>query len=79
MRLLTTVLSTAVFLGGAAGISPAQEQRRPAREEERDVEINRLHDANAQRDANAARDFYARAVTGAKGEHRKGAYLGVAT
>ena len=83
MCLLPTLLTTVVLFGGATGAALAQEQQQqqqPLRDENRDVEIHRLHDANAQRDANAARDFYSRVVTGATtGEHRKGAYLGVAT
>lgn len=69
MRLLTTVVTATALFGGAANAALAQQPP----EEKRDVEISRQRDANA-------RDAYARFLTGSgKGEHRKGAYLGVGT
>jgi len=75
MRLLPTVLSTAVFFGGATSAALAQKDpdSKPATTEAREVEVNR------QQDANAAREYRRIFTRAGKTEQRKGAFLGVGT
>jgi hypothetical protein len=83
MRLLPTVLSTAVFFGGAA-VSAALAQDPPSSQppatEKRDQTEKHDVEVNKQRDANAPRDARVRIFTRARSEQqRKGAFLGVGT
>src|SRR4051812_3703916 len=81
--LLPTVLSTAVFFGGAA-VSAALAQDPPSSQppatEKRDQTEKHDVEVNKQRDANAPREARVHIFTRTKPEQqRKGAFLGVGT